>query len=82
MVETPDHGKKQFSVMEDTPVTEAGAPATEAQVGGRNLGDRRVYTNHGSRRYYKHPWYTYIGVGIIAFPFVIVLLYAIIDWLK
>lgn len=49
---------------------------------GASFDSKLIGNYEEIKRYYKHPWFTYIGVGIIAFPFVIVLLYAIIDWLK
>jgi len=34
------------------------------------------------KRNYRHPWYTYIGAGIIAFPFLLLFIFLLINYFQ
>jgi hypothetical protein len=46
---------------------------------GASFDSKLISDYDDVKRIYKHPWFTYTGVGIILFPFLIWLIFAIIE---
>lgn len=46
---------------------------------GASFNSKLISNYEEIKNQYRHPWFTYIGVGVIAFPFVVYFIYSMYE---